>query len=197
MRNAYALLGLAFLIVFGGAYLIFETAQAPSSLEDNETSMSLTLTSSAFINNGAIPSQFTCDGENINPPLAISGAPEGTKSFVLVMDDPDIPEQIKKERNITKVNHWVLYNLPLDIKEIATGENVGTSGLNSRNAGGYIGPCPPPDMEPLTHRYIFRLYALSGTLNFVKAPTLDEVEEAAKGMAIESTQLIGVYKRNQ
>lgn len=197
MRNAYALLGLAFLIVFGGAYLVFERAEAPSFLEDNETSMSLTLTSSVFENNGSIPSQYTCDGENINPPLTISGIPEGTKSLVLVMDDPDIPEAIKKERSVEKINHWVLYNLPADTKEVAPNAGLENRGLNSRGNPGYIGPCPPPDMEPTTHRYIFRLYALSGTLNFIKAPTLDEVETAAKGMSLGSAQLIGVYKRNQ
>lgn len=195
MRNAYALLGLAFLIVFGGAYLVFERAEAPSSLEDNETSMSLTLTSSVFANNQAIPSQYTCDGENINPPLTISGVPEGTESLVLVVDDPDIPEQIKKERGVSKINHWVLYNLPSDTKDIPTNAVLGSGGLNSRGNPGYIGPCPPPDMEPTTHRYIFRLYALSGTLNFVKAPTLDEVEEAAKGMLLEKAELIGIYSR--
>ena len=115
MRNAYALLGLAFLIVFGGACLVFERAEAPSFLEDNETSiMSLTLTSSVFPNNGNIPSQYTCDGDNTNPPLTISSVPPGTQSLVLVMDDSDIPEAIKKERGVEKINHWVLYNVPAD-----------------------------------------------------------------------------------
>ncbi len=195
MRNAYALLGLAFVIVFGGAYLLFEKAEAPSFLDDNETPMSLTLTSSAFLNNAGIPSEYTCDGGNTNPPLTISGVPEGTKSLVLVMDDPDIPEQIKKERGITKFNHWTVYNLPPETEAIAPGAVFHNMGVNGRGTAAYIGPCPPPDMEPLTHRYIFRLYALSGTLNFIKAPTLDDVEEAAKGMMLEKAELIGTYSR--
>lgn len=202
MRNAYALLGLAFLIVFGTAYFLMkETAEAPTeidtSAEATDTNMSLNLTSSAFSDGGVIPSQFTCDGDNVSPPLSVSGVPEGTESLVLVMDDPDIPEQIKASRGITKFNHWVVYNLPSDIIDIPAGYTDGSVGLNSAAAASYTGPCPPADMEPLTHRYIFRIYALSGQLNFIKEPTLDEVEVAAKGSALAHAELTGVYSRAQ
>lgn len=209
MRHAYALLGLAFIIVFGGAYFLFhQSAEAPTHTPDVEESiketnnMSLTLTSSAFSNGEMIPTQYTCDGDNVSPPLSISNIPEGTISLVLVMDDPDIPQEIKEARGIEKFNHWAIYNLDPNNSQIPAGESVslssylpGLSGLNSAGSAEYTGPCPPTEYEPTTHRYIFRLYALSGQLNFIKAPTLDEVETAAKGMMIEKAELTGLYSR--
>ena len=197
MRNAYALLGLSFLLVFGGAYVLFEKGKEPAKeeLENNEIVMSLTLTSSVFEHNKMIPPKYTCDGENTNPPLTITGIPEGTESLVLVMDDPDIPTEVKESMGIEKFNHWTVYNLPADTSAIAEGDEIGTTGLNSREGSVYTGPCPPTQYEPTTHRYIFRLYALTGSLNFIKAPTLDEVEAAAQGSAIEKAELIGLYTR--
>lgn len=197
MRNAYALLGLAFLVVFGGAFLIFQRAHAPGEGESNSFVMSLTLTSPVFDNNGFIPEKYTCDGDNVNPPLYISGVPEGTVSLVLVMDDPDIPQEFKNTRGIEKFDHWSLYNLPPDTAEINYETLEVSHGLNGRGADSYTGPCPPPEYEPTTHRYIFRLYALSGNLNFIKTPTLDEIETAAKGIEIESAELIGLYDRSK
>ena len=195
MRNAYALLGLAFLLVFGGAYLVFERAHAPAEL--NKTDSNMQLSSQAFANNETIPSEYTCDGSNTNPPLTISGVPLEAESLVLVMDDPDIPEEIKQSRGIEKFDHWVLYNLPADTTEIPAGTAAGSAGLNSRGEGAYTGPCPPTEYGPTTHRYIFRLYALSGQLNFIKAPTLDEVEKAAQGSALGTAELIGIYDRTK
>jgi Raf kinase inhibitor-like YbhB/YbcL family protein len=204
MRNAYALLGICFIIVFGGAYVLFhQAAEAPTTdalptaNQETEEQTMLTLTSSAFSHNDLIPSQYTCDGENMNPPLSISGVPEGTESLVLVMDDPDIPEEIKAARGIEKFNHWAVYNLPIDTKEIPSSAIVGAAGMNSRGESTYTGPCPPTEYEPTEHRYVFRLYALSGTLNFIKTPTLDEIEAAAEGMMLEKAELIGRYSRVQ
>jgi len=201
MRNAYALLGLSFLIVFVGAYFVIQRAYAPTPedmsvpLEETPntetTTMSLTLTSPAFNDNDLIPSKYTCDGGNINPELRIENVPEGTASLVLVMDDPDIPDSVKESMGIEKFDHWVLYNISPETETIAEGVTSGSEGLNTRGDAGYTGPCPP-DRE---HRYIFRLYALGGSLNFIKAPTLDEVETAAKGSAIGSATLIGRYER--
>lgn len=180
-------------IVYGGAFFAFsKKAEAPPEItQDNISSMSLTLQAAAFTNGGVIPSQYSCDGEGISPELHIDNVPEGTESFVLVMDDPDIPESVKIERGIETFDHWVLYNIPSDTKIVPEGGTVGTGGLNSRGLLGYVGACPP-DRE---HRYIFRLYALSGALNFLKAPTLREVEEAAKGMTLETAILMGRYER--
>lgn len=201
MRNAYALLGVMFVIVFVGVYVSSREAEAPAFLvsEDNQNNlnktMSLSLSSTAFEPDGFIPSKYSCDGVNINPPLSISGVPSGTKSFVLVMDDPDIPNEIKEQRGIEKFNHWAVYNLPPDTTEIPEGVGLGMKGVNGRGETSYTGPCPPTEFEPTTHRYIFRLYALSGSLNFDTVPTLDEIETAAQAQMIEKTELIGRYSR--
>lgn len=204
-RNAYALLGLSFFIVFIGAYFVIERANAPAveDLEEDivieedmlketpKADVKLTLTSPAFEDRGLIPSRYTCDGENINPELHISGVPEGAESLVLVMDDPDIPDSVKKSLGIEKFDHWVLYSIPPDTEVIPEGAQLGSEGLTSRGEPGYVGSCPP-DRE---HRYFFRLYALKGTINFIKTPTLDEVESIAKDMALASTTLMGRYER--
>ena len=200
MKTAYGILGFLFLIVFVGAYVVVNRAEAPTiekaspktTLKDNTTTM-LTLTSPAFLHNESIPSKYTCDGENVSPPLAISGVPEGTESLVLLMDDPDIPDFVKEERGIEKFDHWVLYGIDPKTTDILEGAAVGSKGLSSRGSGGYTGPCPP-DRE---HRYFFRLYALDTTINFIKAPTLGEVEAAIEGHVIEQAELIGLYERVQ
>lgn len=197
MRYAYAFLGLLFMIVFMGAYTLFERAEAPvlesqryESSKEIET-MSLSLTSPAFEHNGNIPLKYTCDGENVNPPLKIHNIPEGTASLVLVMDDPDIPDFVKEKMGIEKYNHWALYNLDPGTTELPEGVSTGSTGLNSKNEEAYTGPCPPDK----AHRYVFRLYALSGPLSFITSPTLDELEEAAKGTMLERAELIGWYER--
>lgn len=204
MRNAYALLGLSFLIVFVGAYVVIERANAPTHEDTtalpevapdyepaNQGTIMLTLTSPAFEEGGKIPSKYTCDGDNVNPELRIEGAPPLTKSFVLVMDDPDIPQSVKDERGIEKFDHWVLYNMAPTSTLIMENSSAGTGGQNSRGATGYVGPCPP-DRE---HRYIYRVYALDGMLEFKETPTLDEVEAAAKEKAIATAILMGRYER--
>jgi Raf kinase inhibitor-like YbhB/YbcL family protein len=195
MRNAYALLGLSFIVVFGGAYLIYERAHAPSPADNPSDPMALTLSSPAFENNGTIPSTYTCDGSNTMPPLDISGVPEGTKSLVIVMDDPDIPQQVKDANQIEKFDHFVIYAIPPETTHLTADAIGGNFGINGAGDAAYAGPCPPPQYEPKEHRYVFRLYALSGILNFIKAPTLDEVETAAKSQMIESAELIGRYER--
>lgn len=194
-RHAYTLLGIVTLIIFVGAYIAFsKKAEAPITTgSNNPSSMTLALSSPIFTEGGTIPSKYTCDGENVSPELHIDNVPEGTKSFVLVMDDPDIPEFVKKERGIEKFNHWSLYNIPVDTRILKEGALIGLAGMNGRGEAKYTGPCPP-DRE---HRYIFRLYALSGQLNFLQAPTLDEIEASARGMMLGSSTLIGRYERQK
>ncbi len=193
VRPAFTLLGIMTLIISVGAFIAFsKKVEAP--VENNSTNtppMSLTLTAPTFIDGERIPSKYTCDAENINPELHIENIPEGTQSLVLVMDDPDIPDSVKKSRGLEKIDHWVLYNIPATTAVIPEGGTVGTAGVNTRGLLAYAGPCPP-DRE---HRYFFRLYAVSGTLNFLKTPTLYDVEEAAKAMMIEMTTLMGRYER--
>ncbi|MDO8752063.1 MAG: YbhB/YbcL family Raf kinase inhibitor-like protein, partial [Candidatus Wolfebacteria bacterium] len=109
------------------------------------------LTSSAFLHNGKIPAKYTCDGEDMNPPLAISGIPEGAKSLVLIMDDPDVPKNLRADGMWV---HWVVFNIPPDVKDIAEGvEPAGVHGKGTSGDLAYQGPCPP-DRE---HRYFFKL----------------------------------------
>ncbi len=160
----------------------------------------LTLTSTAFEHMGKIPSIYTCDGstsspqagDDTPPPLKISGVPEGAKSLVLLMDDPDIPESAKEKIGKDSWDHWVLYNIPVGVTELdPTSLLLAEVGLNSRGEKKYGGPCPP-DRE---HRYFFKLYALSEKLSFPVAPTLLEVEEAMKDITVAKTELVGVYER--
>lgn len=206
MRRAYGLLGVLFVLVFAGAFWAFEHSTTPQQeihtdtenvdYESNDSVSMLKLTSPVFQDGGLIPSKYTCDGMRfLNPPLIIQDVPEGTESLVLVMDDPDIPQSAKDVRGIEKFDHFVLYNIVPSTGEIGEGQIVGTSGLNSAGNEGYTGPCPSKDQEPTTHRYVFRLYAISGMLHFIKTPTLDEVEMGARSMMLEQATLTGLYQR--
>jgi Raf kinase inhibitor-like YbhB/YbcL family protein len=156
----------------------------------------LSLTSSAFENGGIIPAKYTCDGDRkLSPPLSIGGVPEGTRSFVLIMDDPDIPDVKKKEFWTDSFDHWVLFNIPPEKHEILEGTLLGESGLTTRSEMGYTGPCPPPEYEPREHRYFFRLYALSENLHFDKAPTKQQVLSALESVLLGETVLMGKYSR--
>lgn len=205
MKKIHLKIIFSLVVAFVAAYVVAGIIYAPESIKkleldetevtstNNEPTMSLTLTSSAFRDGEKIPAKHTCDGENISPELHISGVPKETKSLVLVMDDPDIPESVKESMNIEKFDHWVLYNISPETTLIKEGEVAGSEGLASNGKIGYVGSCPP-DKE---HRYFFRLYAMPNTLNFIKAPTLDEVETIAKESALESATLMGLYEREE
>jgi len=157
--------------------------------------MALTLKSSAFPHNGAIPRRYTCQGEDVSVPLAWSGAPPATKSFVLIVDDPDAPDP--KAPRMTWV-HWVLYSLPptaMALQEgIRTGElPKGTlEGLNDWKRTGYGGPCPPIGR----HRYFHKLYALGTLLPAMESATKSDLEQAMKGHVLEKAELIGTYQKS-
>lgn len=145
------------------------------------------LTSSAFEHEGKIPSKYTCDGEDINPPLTIADVPAEAKSVVLIMDDPDAVKPAGKVWD-----HWIVWNIKPDITEIA--EGVEPEGVHGKGTSGNLkhhGPCPP-DAE---HRYFFKLYALDTKLDLPKGTIKAEVEKAMEGHIIEQTTLIGRYKR--
>ena len=148
------------------------------------------ITSPLFEHNEAIPSKYTCDlsrqvGGNVNPPLKIEGVPEGAKSIVLIMDDPDATRGLWV--------HWVLWNLSPDTKEIP--ENSvpagAVEGTTSFGKPGYGGPCPPSG----THRYFFKLYALNGKLELPPSAGKAELEEAMAGQVLDQVELIGLYSR--
>jgi Raf kinase inhibitor-like YbhB/YbcL family protein len=146
----------------------------------------MVVTSSAFEANGTIPAKYTCDGENINPPIRIAGAPTGTETLVLVMDDPDAPAGT--------FDHWLVWNIPGSTEEVPEGwkPEAGVSeGVNGFGKVGYGGPCPPSG----THRYVLRVYALSRRLNLAASATKQQVETAASEHALDRGELIGVYSK--
>lgn len=147
------------------------------------------LTSPAFEHEGKIPAKYTCDGENINPPLKIADVPSGAKSLVLIMDDPDVPKYLRKDG---MWDHWVVFNIPPGVREIKEGEEPqGTHGIGTGSNLNYMGPCPP-DRE---HRYFFKLYALDTELNLPEKATKQQIEKAMEGHILAETQLMGRYKR--
>lgn len=154
--------------------------------------VSMQLISSVFAHNGRIPSTYTCDGENVSPPLRIENAPEATKSFVLIVDDPDVPAQVRPEQ---MWDHWIVFNIPGSTTDIAENTQPGTAGQGSYPHMSYGGPCPPAQYEPTEHRYFFKLYALDTTLDLPEGATKAEVEAAMEGHIIEQTELIGRYER--
>lgn len=199
MRNAYVLVGIGALIVAAGAWLAFNrnSMQMADTAEITNSSdtMTLTITSAAFQNGSGIPSQFTCDAENISPPLTISGVPEGAKSLTLLMDDPDIPQVFKEERGIDSFDHWTLFNIAPETREIVQAGSVGTRGRNGAGRNEYTGPCPPKEYEPSEHRYFFRLYALDTMLTIPDGSSKTEVIAAMQGHIITQAELMGRYKR--
>ena len=155
--------------------------------------MPMQITSTAFEPGALIPSEYTCDGNSkINPPLSISGVPEGTKSLALIVDDPDVPKQLRPDGLFT---HWILFNIPVETSEVSEGASVGTGGVNSGGSNSYVGPCPPPQYEPSEHRYIFKLYALDTKLELQSGARKDEVLEAMQGHIVAEAELVGRYKR--
>jgi len=153
--------------------------------------MALKLTSTAFIDGGDFPTDFTCNGRNINPPLAIFGVPQNSSSLVLIFDDPDAAKE--PAGNGSTFDHWVVYNIPTSIQDIAEDSvpNGSKFGKNSIGSSQYIGPCPPT----FRHAYILRLFALDNILGFTNQPIKSEVEEAMRGHIIEETKLVSYYKQ--
>ena len=145
-------------------------------------------TSEAFSSGGAIPLEYSCDGDNISPPLTWSRLPAGTESLVLTIDDPDADRFV----------HWVVYDLPPDSVgldanvppegELADGSRQGT---NSRGETGYTGPCPPGG----EHEYVFRIYALDAETGLEAGASLAEVEAAIADHVLALSELVGTYSR--
>lgn len=156
--------------------------------------MALAITSPAFSDGDPMAARYTCEGEDISPALQWTDAPDGTKSFALIVDDPDAPDP--KAPKMTYV-HWVLYNIPADVNMLP--ENAGKQGslpgakdgANDWKRGGYGGPCPPIG----THRYFFKLYALDTVLPDLGRPTKAQLLDAMKGHVLEESQVIGTYKK--
>jgi Raf kinase inhibitor-like YbhB/YbcL family protein len=151
------------------------------------------LESSAFSEGGSIPSQYTCDGGDTYPPLTISDVPEGTMSLALIMEDPDVPAEVREDKSWT---HWVVWNMPPDTATLAEGSMPpGIEGANTGGNKGYMGPCPPTQYEPNEHRYYSTLYALDTMLDLPEGASKEELLTAMEGHIIESVVLMGRYSR--
>lgn len=147
------------------------------------------LSSPAFAHEGNIPSKYTCDGENISPPLGISEVPPNTVSLALIMEDPDVPTNVKEDG---MWDHWVVFNMPPDIADIAEGnEPLGAAGIGTNGKEGYFGPCPP-DRE---HRYFLKLFALDTALDLPEKSTKDELGKAMTNHILDQAVLMGRYER--
>ena len=140
------------------------------------------ITSSKFNHEEFIPAKFTCDGEDINPPLAFEDIPQDARSLALIVDDPDAPMR-------TWV-HWVVYDIPVrdGINENSVPDKLGTNDFTRQRYGG---PCPPIG----THRYFFKLYALDAILNLEEGLEKGDLEKAMQGHTLEKAELIGLYKK--
>jgi Raf kinase inhibitor-like YbhB/YbcL family protein len=143
----------------------------------------LEITSAAFGEGATIPTKHTCDGENVSPPLSFAGAPDGTRSLALVVDDPDAP--------VGTFTHWLAWGIDPGAGDLAEGEAAPREGRNGFGTTGYVGPCPPRGR----HRYFFRLHALDTELDLEPAADRDELERALGGHVLETAELMGTYER--
>ncbi|MBU0906804.1 MAG: YbhB/YbcL family Raf kinase inhibitor-like protein [Nanoarchaeota archaeon] len=170
------------IILLGTIILFFEQPPIDQNTTANGT---LKLISPGFNNNDRIPQKYTCQGENISPPLEISGIPKRTKSLVLTLEDPDAP--------LKTWTHWIVYNLPPE--NISLAENSlpeeAMQGENSWEESNYGGPCPPSG----EHHYILNLYALDKTLEFSRTPKKSDIESSMRNHVLDHAQLTGIYSK--
>jgi Raf kinase inhibitor-like YbhB/YbcL family protein len=153
---------------------------------DSTTLARISLTSDAFTDGQQIPAQFSCDGANRSPALKWGEPPQGTRSFALVIDDPDAPSGTFR--------HWAAYDIPASARGIAGGEKAGTEVTNDAGTVGYTGPCPPPGNG--VHHYHFKLFALDvDRLNLAAGAKVADVAAAASAHAIGQGELVGTYER--
>lgn len=164
--------------------------------ENGGNTMSFSLTSSVFDHEQEIPSNYTCEGEDLSPELTWFNPPKGTVAYALIVDDPDAPDP--RAPKMTWV-HWLLYNIPADVMTLKEAISKmalpkGTEeGINDWGNTGYGGPCPPIGR----HRYFFKLYALSEKVKGIRLPSKSDLEKAMEGTVLAQTQLIGTYEKKK
>jgi len=174
-------------ILLSGLFLLFAKGG---------TAMALVLESPAFRHGGEIPMRHTCEGEDVSPPLVWRDVPPGTRSFALIVDDPDAPDP---SAPLMMWVHWVLYDIPAGVNELAEdadrrGLPPGTRrGLNDWESPAWGGPCPPIGR----HRYVFRLYALDAQLGDLGTPTRAQLEQAMQGHVLGEAVLMGTYEKKR
>jgi Raf kinase inhibitor-like YbhB/YbcL family protein len=148
--------------------------------------ISMQLSTPSFANNSSVPVKFTCQGQNINPELQISGVPSDAKSLALILDDPDAPNG--------DFVHWVVWNIPANTKSIPENASAkfAVQGSNGASKQQYMGPCPPTGI----HRYFFRLYALASLLEIPTTSIKADLLKAMEGKILDETQLMGTYRKS-
>lgn len=162
--------------------------------KSTEVQMTLKLTSPAFVHQGAIPAEYTCEGKDTSPELHWTGVPDKAKSLALIVDDPDAPDPAKPLRTWV---HWVLYNIPVQADSLPKGVAAkdlppgALPGLGDSKEAVYHGPCPPIGR----HRYFHKLYALDVVLPDLKTPTKAQLLKAMEGHVLASTELVGTYRK--
>lgn len=144
----------------------------------------LEVRSTVFSQNGHIPAVYTCEGEDINPPLEIGNIPQNTKTLAIIMEDPDAP--------MGTFDHWLVWNIPPNAA-ITERSNPGISGTNSFGKTGYGGPCPPSGV----HRYYFRVYALDNELNLLAGADKKTLLQAMEGHILCQGELMGRYSKKK
>ena len=175
-----------FLIIFFVASLVATTVSAKgnngSKVNKNMAIQNIKVFSSAFESNNTIPKKYTCNGENINPPIEFKGIPKEAKSLVLILEDPDAPMKV--------FTHWIVWNI-VPIAKINEDSISGVEGMNDFRKIGYGGPCPPSG----THMYFFRVYALDKQLEIKTGTSRKELESEMIGHIIAKGELMGKYSK--
>jgi Raf kinase inhibitor-like YbhB/YbcL family protein len=189
-KNLAVVLAVASAItIVGAAFLLTKVEKKQENKKDNLSSIPIStvmkIESSAFSQNQAIPSKYTCDGADVIPPLRFSEIPSGAQSLALIVDDPDSPSG--------NFAHWVAWNIPADTKEILEGQVPAgaVQGKNDFGKTGYGGPCPGQG----THNYVFNLYALDARIDLPQGSSREELENAMVNHILSHAQTIGAYKR--
>lgn len=164
--------------------------QRTSTSPDVQAGASMNLSSTSFSNGASIPPRYTCDGTNTSPALDWSGAPAATKSFALILHDPDAPVDF---------THWLAYKIPSNIQQLAEGaSNQGSmpagsaEGMNGFGRTGYGGPCPPHGKP---HHYVLLFYALNADLSLPAGATREQLEAAMRSHIVATGRLTGTYQR--
>jgi len=189
LLRAYSATRVALSLMLLGMLAAGCASQDPTLPEENE--MALSLSSPVFQESEKIPSKYTCDGQDISPPLMWGEPPSGTQAFALIMDDPDAPGGV--------FTHWVIFNLPVDSRELPEAvphnnqlDNKALQGMTDFGRVGYSGPCPPTGPA---HHYLFSLYALDQPLDLNAGASKKQVLDAMQGHILAQGQLTGIYQR--
>ena len=164
------------------AVALVAAAPAAANLEAQSV---LSIRSSAFKRGGPIPTLFTCEGANVSPALAWTAPPQGTRSFALLVDDPDAPRGT--------FTHWTAWGIGPTVRGLGQGRAAPREGLNDAGRVGYLGPCPPPGDGP--HRYRFKLHALDTVLKLPRGASKEAFKAALRGHVLAVAQLVGTYER--